>query len=90
MPFEMDSTISIHAPCEGGDRSQGLGLLPSGHFNPRPPRGGRHGINNDASRKEDFNPRPPRGGRQPKEETPKRMTWISIHAPCEGGDRCAR
>lgn len=19
MPFEMDSTISIHAPCEGGD-----------------------------------------------------------------------
>lgn len=42
MPFEMDSTISIHAPRVGGDVSgHHCGVRPY-HFNPRPLRGGRH------------------------------------------------
>lgn len=41
MPFEMDSTISIHAPRKGGDVSiaKADGIIKN--FNPRPPRGGR-------------------------------------------------
>ena len=44
MPFEMDSTISIHAPREGGDSEMATisGYLTD--FNPRPPRGGRLGT----------------------------------------------
>ena len=34
--------ISIHAPREGGDRFLVAGLGRHEHFNPRPPRGGRH------------------------------------------------
>lgn len=41
MPFEMDSTISIHAPCEGGDVGGIRSVRLCGDFNPRPPRGGR-------------------------------------------------
>ncbi len=41
MPFEMDSTISIHAPREGGDQSGSQEIRHGVHFNPRPPRGGR-------------------------------------------------
>ena len=33
--------ISIHAPREGGDYFQRLGVDAKAHFNPRPPRGGR-------------------------------------------------
>ena len=32
-------------------------------FNPRPPRGGRHGGRGNAAASTNFNPRPPRGGR---------------------------
>ena len=48
MPFEMDSTISIHAPREGGDYPSSA--LPSDrtYFNPRPPRGGRPSDHGDA------------------------------------------
>ena len=41
MPFEMDSTISIHAPREGGDCWDRRISSAMKHFNPRPPRGGR-------------------------------------------------
>ena len=42
MPFEMDSTISIHAPPrEGGDDSRHYIHPAKPYFNPRPPRGGR-------------------------------------------------
>ena len=38
MPFEMDSTISIHAPREGGDdKAKGRVGRTRPHFNPRPP-----------------------------------------------------
>ena len=41
MPFEMDSTISIHAPREGGDFWPAWVSGSICDFNPRPPRGGR-------------------------------------------------
>ena len=41
MPFEMDSTISIHAPREGGDGAASVRPAEIYDFNPRPPRGGR-------------------------------------------------
>ena len=37
-------TISIHALREEGDRFFSLHSLPCSYFNPRPPRGGRHGM----------------------------------------------
>ena len=38
----VESAISIHAPREGGDyQLQEEGFDFPGHFNPRPPRGGR-------------------------------------------------
>ena len=37
----LEHGISIHAPREGGDRSAFPRPPLSGHFNPRPPRGGR-------------------------------------------------
>ena len=45
MPFEMDSTISIHAPREGGDYGCKFFAFPwQEYFNPRPPRGGRRPL----------------------------------------------
>ena len=86
MPFEMDSTISIHAPREGGDSEMATisGYLTD--FNPRPPRGGRH---RDVLFRElpcfHFNPRPPRGG-DPAAD-PGRPTPCDFNPrPPRGGD----
>ena len=40
MPFEMDSTISIHAPREGGDLVGHRAFQDPPNFNPRPREGG--------------------------------------------------
>ena len=58
-----DTAISIHAPREGGDNHRWLLQLHAGHFNPRPPRGGRRRRSRQSTDTADFNPRPPRGGR---------------------------
>ncbi len=55
-------------------------------FNPRPPRGGRHGQHHAKKKQRDFNPRPPRGGRPGYQYEDLRLVVISIHAPREGGD----
>ena len=82
------SGISIHAPREGGDqecvRQHDLRTY---HFNPRPPRGGRHNTTHCVVCQEDFNPRPPRGGRRGYPGCHGMDRPISIHAPREGGDR---
>ena len=83
----VSSIISIHAPREGGD--DGLPKLRQvpGHFNPRPPRGGRPFRHRaGASRPRHFNPRPPRGGRHDAIGLRPHAEGISIHAPREGGD----
>ena len=64
MPFEMDSTISIHAPARGGDRvgfpSDGLTKKISIHA---PARGATLPAPCQDHGQHHFNPRPPRGGR---------------------------
>ena len=81
MPFEMDSTISIHAPREGGDCFYPATMGKKSHFNPRPPRGGRPALLSSlVSRPANFNPRPPRGGRPMLASRGRRGWGISIHA----------
>ncbi len=78
--------ISIHAPREGGDTSRSPRLGRCGHFNPRPPRGGRPAICSFCRLALYFNPRPPRGGRHLWRHPHCGYREISIHAPREGGD----
>ena len=62
MPFEMDSTISIHAPREGGDSEMATisGYLTD--FNPRPPRGGRQRDGHHQRLFDGFQSTPPARG----------------------------
>ena len=64
--YEGIDPISIHAlPAEGDLRPVCGSSFWRCHFNPRPPRGGRHAeyrVPRQLHR--NFNPRPPRGGRQ--------------------------
>ena len=86
MPFEMDSTISIHAPREGGDKSALGGHLLIRYISIHAPReegDRRDHLHGDGTR--DFNPRPPRGGDSCHGQLDRPIA-ISIHAPREGGD----
>ena len=84
MPFEMDSTISIHAPREGGDKSALGGHLLIRYISIHAPREGgdrRDHLHGDGTR--DFNPRPPRGGDSCHGQLDRPIA-ISIHAPARG------
>ena len=89
MPFEMDSTISIHAPREGGDFWPAWVSGSICDFNPRPPRGGRHVMFTKGGLDIFLISihAPPRGGRLPDNGAAADESIISIHAPREGGDR---
>ena len=65
MPFEMDSTISIHAPREGGrPETLVLGKATIAQFQSTPPARGATGAPSTAwPGSSYFNPRPLRGGR---------------------------
>ena len=63
MPFEMDSTISIHAPREGGDCSHTYQQEATQISIHAPCEGGDVGGIRSVRLCGDFNPRPPRGGR---------------------------
>ena len=54
--------ISIHAPREGGDGHADGALAQAGHFNPRPPRGGRQRAAWDAPHVAEFQSTPPARG----------------------------
>ena len=90
MPFEMDSTISIHAPREGGDVWDDKRCPPVHKFQSTPPaRGATYSYHHNITEKNHFNPRPPRGGRPMVRPSLPTGRIISIHAPREGGDyRC--
>mgnify|MGYP006918595200 CR=1 FL=1 len=79
--------ISIHAPREGGDRIPVSVPFIRLIFQSTPPARGATGkvvvMMVDAF---NFNPRPPRGGRQSITGYNVWYTYISIHAPREGGD----
>lgn len=62
MPFEMDSTISIHAPRKGGDLSSPLRCGPAPYFNPRPREGGDWRVAWGVFRSIPFQSTPPARG----------------------------
>ena len=97
-------SISIHAPREGGDLISQTLEPEIGHFNPRPPRGGRLDPLSTMRRDGLFQSTPPARGatfsrykfphllmisiHAPREGGDPSRWCISIHAPREGGDRC--
>ena len=89
MPFEMDSTISIHAPREGGDSDAIEVATTYQDFNPRPPRGGRPGQYGWNTQGKGFQSTPPARGATGRHRAASPGRRISIHAPREGGDAAA-
>jgi len=85
----MPSSISIHTPRSWRDTEALCGLRRTSHFNPRAPRGARHGRTAAQYRWLDFNPRAPRGARRRLHLLGLRLLWISIHAPLAGRDGVA-
>ena len=83
--------ISIHAPREGGDRLQRRDGTVYGHFNPRPPRGGRPMPIPPCILGMRFQSTPPARGATVMDQLRLGKVDISIHAPREGGDhgKCA-
>ena len=78
--------ISIHAPREGGDFPPRHLAVLSGHFNPRPPRGGRHRPRLHGQRVQKISIHAPREGGDGDVIRKVLKELISIHAPREGGD----
>ena len=79
--------ISIHAPREGGDHGVCDARVDyAGHFNPRPPRGGRRvGVAEELALVA-ISIHAPREGGDCAVPVLRRGLAISIHAPREGGD----
>ena len=83
----MSSSISIHAPREGGDAGPRQGFPRPCDFNPRPPRGGRLQQILDRFVLLPISIHAPReGGDACKSDMIDYDKHISIHAPREGGD----
>ena len=61
--FHRSVQISIHALRGEGDIKNRFSYTLTGHFNPRPPWGGRLKLSHSVHLHVDFNPRPPWGGR---------------------------
>ena len=62
MPFEMDSTISIHAPRKGGDFDQSTSPMYLTISIHAPARGATFALCRNCPCHQYFNPRPPREG----------------------------
>ena len=79
--------ISIHAPREGGDSSRLCQFYVDTAFQSTPPaRGATRQPGEPVQHRPNFNPRPPRGGRPKLMPLDLSSSFISIHAPREGGD----
>ncbi len=79
--------ISIHALRVEGDPPSRSGLSGVSDFYPRPPGGGRPGIDFVLLRAGyDFYPRPPGGGRRQVDNNVRKNLFISIHALRVEGD----
>ena len=80
-------TISIHAPREGGDCIITVSVCVTTPFQSTPPaRGATTRQQRGKIPNAYFNPRPPRGGRRKQSIIFNGISFISIHAPREGGD----
>ena len=74
-------------PARGATNFRHLHRVGGIYFNPRPPRGGATLIDVLSTMSNPyFNPRPPRGGRPHTRQPSSVRSYISIHAPREGGD----
>ena len=80
--------ISIHAPREGGDPDLYVQRPDGGHFNPRPPRGGRLSVDTTFRSRVDFNSRPPRGGRHLYVYLPRTPQTFQSTPPARGRLQC--
>ena len=86
MPFEMDSTISIHAPPRGGRRFPALHTPGKTLFQSTPPARGATVAIPISRRPHRFQSTPPARGATLAGFAPCVCVVISIHAPREGGD----
>ena len=86
MPFEMDSTISIHAPREGGDKTGTKIYIRIPTFQSTPPARGATACPWMITLIVLFQSTPPARGATWSQRRSGCRLWISIHAPCEGGD----
>ena len=85
--LQCDVEISIHAPREGGDRSNASEGQSDNDFNPRPPRGGRRLVERCCVAFHVISIHAPReGGDLTVRQKYYNEIGISIHAPREGGD----
>ena len=80
------SVISIHAPRKGGDLLTPPFPIDPQHFNPRPPRGGRHPVPGGGTVRI-ISIHAPRKGGDGGRRRGQHPELISIHAPREGGDQ---
>ena len=87
---QIPNLISIHALRVEGDPAAALGCLPTAHFYPRPPGGGRLFDVYCVYCRRNFYPRPPGGGRQPEVGHIVKTIGISIHALRVEGDQLRR
>ena len=82
--------VSIHAAREGGDFRGSLSAARWRRFNPRRPRGRRHGIAATGAPHATFQSTPPARAATRPRGSHKRLFVVSIHAAREGGDRDRR
>ena len=80
------SEISIHAPHAGGDILLKQTPATAGHFNPRPPCGGRRSLMWPVKLRAQFQSTPPMRGATCQHLLRRPRYGISIHAPHAGGD----
>ena len=73
-------------PARGATKAPAVFVHNLLDFNPRSPRGERHGRRNPSLRCKYFNPRSPRGERPIADDCVIVAVRISIHAPREGSD----
>ena len=78
--------ISIHVPREGDDTRSWHTSARSGHFYPRPPRGGRHYTIPLPPVTKKFLSTSPARGTTPRRKPGFHRPRISIHVPREGDD----
>ncbi len=78
--------VSIHAPRAGRDSMIFALKVPSGGFNPRAPRGARHGCGSSCSGGIQFQSTRPARGATIGGRFGRRRYWVSIHAPRAGRD----
>ena len=78
--------ISIHSPREGSDKLVFVLIIVIADFNPRSPRGERHGQRGLLCKGEEFQSTLPARGATIPYNAERQGGVISIHAPREGSD----